>query len=90
LNELIAAAALGKEAKDFKASDLYRCMVGFAEQEVMIAQEALSSADPEDPKTIRALQNDIRLYSAFKNWLDELIDNGEAALTAFDQQQRTD
>jgi hypothetical protein len=86
-DELVAAAELGDEAKRFLESDLGRCILGMAEQEVHLAQEALAEVDPTDIEAIRKLQNHAKLYRQFNDWLKELLDKGEAALQAFIQQR---
>jgi hypothetical protein len=86
-DELVAAAELGDEAKRFLESDLGRCLLGMAEQEVQLAQEALAEVDPTDTEAIRKLQNHAKLYRQFNDWLKELLDKGEAALQAFIQQR---
>jgi hypothetical protein len=86
-DELVAAAELGDEAKRFLESDLGRCLLGMAEQEVQLAQEALAEVDPTDTEGIRKLQNQAKLYRTFNEWLKELLDKGEAALQAFIQQR---
>lgn len=88
-DELIADAELGDEAKRFLESDLGRCLVGMAQQEVMAAQEALETVDPNQAEEIRALQNKAKLGRQFDEWLHELVDQGNAALEAFRQQRDT-
>jgi hypothetical protein len=63
-------------------SDLGRCLTGMAQQEVRLAYESLGKVDPEDSKTIRALQNKVWLGEQFEGWIRELIDNGRNALEA--------
>ena len=81
--ELIAAAELGEEARNFLASDLGRCILGMAKQEVALAQEKLETVDPTDAKTITELQNHARMYRSFEQWLIELLDKGQNALEVF-------
>lgn len=83
MDELIAAAELGEEARKFLQSDLYRCITGMAEQEVRKAQEALAEVDPEDAKAVRALQQQIKLFQTFESWLIELVSEGNNALTTY-------
>lgn len=78
--ELVAEAELGDEAKRFMESDLYRFMIGAAEQDVSAALEGLEVVDANDAKAIIALQNKIWLGRTFKSWLDELVSRGDAAL----------
>lgn len=85
LDELVAEAELGEEAKNFLKSDLCKCLCGFAEQEVKVAQEALESVDPDDTKQIVLLQNKIRLFRTFNQWLVELVTRGENAKDVYIQ-----
>ena len=84
---LIAEAELGKEATDFIASDLYRCMQGMADQEVQVALDALETASPDNTKLIYELQNRVKLARWFKQWLEELVVRGDQALAAYIQQK---
>ena len=85
-DELIAAAELGEEARNFLESDLGKCLLGMAQQEVALAQEALERVDPADTEAVRKLQNQAMLGRQFEQWLLELLDKGESALEVFKQQ----
>mgnify|MGYP001241773731 CR=1 FL=1 len=85
--DLIAEAELGDAAKKFKESELGRVLIGIAHQDAQIALEALGSADPEDAKKIRELQNEVKLSNQFEQWLDELIDKGNTAVQIYQQQE---
>jgi len=82
-DELIAAAELGDEAKRFLESDLGKCLLGMAQQEVALAQEKLERVSPTDVEAIRALQNQAQLGRQFEAWLLELLDKGNNALEVF-------
>lgn len=86
-DELVAEAELGEEAKQFLESDLGKCLIGMAQQEVLLAQEALGSVDPTDVKAIMALQNKMHLGMSFEGWLLELIDKGNAAIQVYKHSQ---
>lgn len=90
LDELIATAELGDEAKRFLESDLGKVMLGLAQQEVELAQEDLEEVEPTDTAEIRKLQNQAKVGRWFEKWLRELLADGEAALSAFKQQQHQD
>ena len=88
MNEtLIAEAEIGEEARVFLESDLGKCVLGMAEQEVLLAREMLEQVNPEDTKSIRELQNTIWKAKSFKNWLFELMDRGDAALKIYIQEK---
>lgn len=86
-DELIAQALIGDEAKKFIESDLGRCVLGMAMQEIEAAQLALEDVNPTDVPAIERLQNKAKLGRQFEQWLKELISNGENALAMWRQQQ---
>lgn len=79
---LVAEALIGDEAEAFMNSELGRVVLGIAEQEAKVALEDLKSASVNDQERIRALQNTIWRCESFKQWLSELIDQGQQALEA--------
>lgn len=85
--ELVVEALVGEEAKKFFESDLGKIIVGYAEQEIQLAQEALETIDPTETEKIRQLQNQAKVARMFTSWLSELISKGENALQAFIQQK---
>ena len=85
LDELIAAAELGEESRRFLESDLGKCILGMAEQQVKAAQEDLENTSPTDTEKIRELQNKARMGRAFEGWLRELFHDGEAAIAIYRQ-----
>jgi hypothetical protein len=87
LDELIAQAELGEEARKFLQSDLCKVLIGFARQEVDAAQEELETADPTDTKKIISLQVNARVGRLFEQWINSLVDEGDNALAVFKQQQ---
>lgn len=88
--ELIAEALIGDEAKKFLDSDFGKTLMGLAQQEATLAMGLLKSADPEDSKTIRSIQNDIWRAEKFEEWLIDLISAGETALRLYQQQEVND
>ena len=88
VNQLIDDAELGEVARVFVQSDLGKAMIGLAAQEVWIAQDALGKVDPENPKEIRQLQNQVWLGEHFKQWLEEIIDKGDSALAVYKDQNQ--
>jgi hypothetical protein len=57
-----------------------------AEQDLLLAQEALELVDPTNVEDIRKLQNKAQLARNFQSWLDELIDRGTGAMVSWKQQ----
>lgn len=87
MNQLIAEAEIGEEARKFIESDLGRTLVGMAQQEILSAQIALGTVDPDDKKAIVALQNQIWRGEQFEQWLKELVSRGNDAMNAYVQQR---
>lgn len=87
--ELIAEAEIGDAARAFMESDLGRCLVGMALQEVQAAQEALETVNPTDVLAIERLQNQAKLGRQFEQWLKELVQRGENALVTWRQQNES-
>ena len=88
INALIAEAELGEEARKFLDSQLGKCVLGIAEQQVMLAEKALGKTDPDDKKKIVALQQRIELYEKFPTWLAELLHDGENAISIYKQEKQ--
>jgi hypothetical protein len=87
LDELIADAELGEEAKRFLESDLGRCIIGMMEQEVLNAQLELETIDPANTSGIIGFQQFIKVARMFPQWLNELLVRGEQAKSAWVQQR---
>lgn len=86
-DELIAEAELGEDARKFLESDLGKCLIGMAEQDALIAQQALATVDPHNWIKIVELQNKAQLAAYFKQYLAELVHRGNNALQVFVQQR---
>lgn len=86
-DELIASAELGEQARNFLDGELGKVLVGLAEQEKILAQEALAMVDPEKPDDIRKLQNRVQVSVWFTQWLNQLVTDGEQAIQVFKQQR---
>ena len=86
LDELIAEAELGDEAKQFLEGNLGKFLKGVADQEVRIVQDLLLKADPENTIAIRELQNRAFRWQMFTELLDGLVNSGNQAIEIFKQQ----
>jgi len=75
-NLLERAIALGFEAEAFLQSDIGRYLIERADDEIDTALDELKRADPEDAKTIRRLQGDIKVAESIQYWLAEAIQDG--------------
>jgi hypothetical protein len=85
--ELIAEAELGDAARNFVESELGRCVLSMAKQEIDAAHLDLEKTSPSNTEEITRLQNHIKVARWFEQWLAELIDKGNAALETWRQQQ---
>lgn len=81
----LAEVQLGIEVEAFVHSDVGKYLAGRAEEERETAMGLLATADPEDAKQIRELQNQCWRASTVMGWLVEAIEvaaHAEAELTA--------
>lgn len=65
-----------------------KVLKGIAEQEVKKAIIEFEEVDLTDEKKVRDLQNRIWRASRFTGWLEELVERGEEALRALQQQKQ--
>jgi len=85
VDDLIREAEIGDEARKFVESELGKAMLDRADQQLRAAQEALETVDPTKIEEIRSLQNKAQMARNFGEWVVELIDRGENALTQWRQ-----
>jgi hypothetical protein len=85
-DELIAQAEIGEEGRKFVESDLGRTLLGLAEQERLSALEDLSTVSPKDELRIIELQLKAKFGDKFREWLFDLIADGDNAISVFKQQ----
>ncbi len=86
--EQIAAAQLGDAAREFRDGDLCRYMLGIADQEIRLAQEAMEDVDPENKGALVKLQFKAKVARQFRQWLDETIHKGDEAIQEFKNGQQ--
>ena len=79
----MALTDMGEASREFIESDLGKCLMGMADQEVQRAVLEFKDADLTDISKVRALQDRVRAGTWFKEWLIELVQRGEEALSAF-------
>jgi hypothetical protein len=84
-----AEAALGRDAREFAASDLGRYMIGCAKQDVADAQEKLARVSPWRRHRIQQLQNEIRVAEQFLGYIRDLIIRGKAAELTLEDREDT-
>ena len=87
LDDLIASAELGTQARNFIEGELGKVLLGLAIQETQAAQEDLAVVEPTDVEKIRALQNKARFGQMFEQWLIDLVADGDNAISVFKQQK---
>lgn len=88
--ELLHRVAMGMEAEAFLGSNIGRYIVERAEAERDDAVEDLKEASPDDPKTIRDLQNRIWRAESVQFWLADLINDGNNAMHELQARETTD
>ena len=76
---LMAEAELGIEAQRFFNTDLGRYLIGRIEQEISSAKDAFADVDLEDRSAVWGLQEQIKRASLVKQWIAEVIMNGQNA-----------
>ena len=86
-DEQIRDVELGEEARNFLDSHLGKEIMDRATKRYEDNLILLSKADPNDPKAIMKIQNQIQLFEQFDGWLREIVDTGNAELAAFTQEQ---
>lgn len=87
--ELVAIAEIGQEARDFMQSDLYKTIIGLADQETDARLESLASVDPTNVKEIAKLQMQVKFATLFKEWLADLVTDADNALEIWRQNHGT-
>lgn len=84
-DDLIAEAEIGEAAREFVESELGKCILGMARQEIEAAHMEFEDTKPTDTLAIMSLQNRLWRARAFEQWLCELVDKGNAALSIYRQ-----
>ena len=84
----LATAELGESAEKFLDTDVGRYMLQIAQQDRLLAMEALEMVDPADTKKIMELQMVARFGRMFEENLQKLMDAGKAAVANWEQRQR--
>jgi hypothetical protein len=70
---------LGLDAEAFMQTRLGGYLAERVEAMEAAAKDHLAEVDPEDTKAIRALQNDIKVASLFKQWICDAFNEGQHA-----------
>ena len=80
MDELQNDVILMDDAHNFFKTDLGKWFMVRIDEEVEVAIEKLKTVDPEDPKMVRAAQNEVRIPETLKIWFNEILIQGELAL----------
>ncbi len=75
--------AFGLDVQAFMDGQVGKYLQRRAHEVIDGALESLKTADPEDPKAIRALQNEIARCENVLLWLGEAVTAGEQAQQAY-------
>ncbi|HXK61222.1 MAG TPA: hypothetical protein PLP42_15145 [Acidobacteriota bacterium] len=87
-NPVLKTIDFGMEVEAFLQSDIGRYLVKRAESEVDSAVETLKEVDPEDAKSVRGLQNTIRVAESIQYWLADAIQSGMNAQVELYEQSK--
>lgn len=58
-----------------------------AREQSRVAVDQLKTVDPEDVKSVRALQNKVMVADSILGWLGDVIHEGQVALEALKEDQ---
>lgn len=76
---VVEDAVLGAQVRQFMESDIGVYLMQRADDYAQEAIDRLTRVDPEDPKTIRVLQNQIAVADLIASWLKEATAVGQQA-----------
>ncbi|TXH47998.1 MAG: hypothetical protein E6Q97_26005 [Desulfurellales bacterium] len=77
--QILQRVKFGFKAEDFLASELGRYLEARARLEVEQAHLDLEAVDPDDAKTVRAVQQKIAVAKQWRQWIEEAVADGEQA-----------
>jgi len=83
--ELRSRIAFGLDVQQFMDTRIGKYLQDRANSDIETALEALKTVDPEDPKAIRKLQNDVAVASNVLDWLGQAVTEGEQAERQFNE-----
>lgn len=86
-DELLARAEIGDEARKFMDSDLGRCVLGLARQEVDSAMLEFKDVNVTDTAKLMDLKTRVWCAHSFEAWLVDLVTDGEESIKVFQQQR---
>lgn len=77
--DALRRVALGMDIEHFLQGPVGLYIVGRAEQQRAEALDKLAEADPEDPKAIRSIQNQIAIIDSIQQWIADALTDAEQA-----------
>lgn len=80
-----AQMAVGNSFKEFCESDVGRYLIGRAEQEEISVLREMAKTNPVDEIAIIQLQERAKHLSGFVGWIEQVINEGEAAAFQLDE-----
>ena len=83
IQELQGVIAFGMDTQAFMGGQLGRFLQAKANAQIAQAQEDLCTANPDDPKAIRDLQNKVAVAAMFLSWMGEAVEEGRNAEREF-------
>lgn len=76
---LVQNAAIGADIKDARDKAMFILLFSAAKEAAIKAWKALIDVDPENPKEIRRLQNEVKRYEEMAQWVRTAVLEGEQA-----------
>jgi hypothetical protein len=73
--------------EEFLSGPIGGYLVGKARDQSQQAVDRLKTVDPEDAKSVRALQNQVMVADSILGWLGDAIHEGQGALEALKEDQ---
>lgn len=90
IQQLLADEAIGVEVERFLGSAAGRRLVEICEKDRAAALERLATADAENPRTIRMIQNEIAAIDRFQQGLSDMLAAARGAIVRLDQLAQDD
>ena len=87
IEALVEVAKFGNQVESFLSREIGTFHLVVAEEEVNSALRQLKRIDPEDVKSMRALQAQIWRWESFRNWLGESVVAGLKALDVLEDRE---
>lgn len=90
VQRLLADEALGVEVERFLSGEAGKRLIAQLEHDRAAAVERLVGIDAEDPRAIRAIQNEIAAIDRFQQGLGDMLTAARGAIARLDQLAQDD